>query len=68
MPVEGITEIGASEKKKTTKNKKQKTNKKKRKKRKEKEKKKGETKKLRFSQIRSRGPLLARSTLYNYST
>ena len=63
MPVEGITEIGASEKKKQQKTKNKKKTKKKRKKRKEKENLKGETKKLRFSQIRSRGPLLARSTL-----
>ena len=49
MPVEGITEIGASEKKKTTKNKKQKKNKKKkRKKRKEKEKKKEKRKNFVF--------------------
>ena len=68
MPVEGITEIGASEKKKQQNTKKKKKKKKKRKKRKEKEKKKGETKKLRFSKIGSRGPLLARSALYNYST
>ena len=68
MPVEGITEIGASEKKKQQKTKNKKKNKKKKQEKKRKRKKKGETKKLRFSQIRSRGPLLARSTLYNYST
>ena len=68
MPVEGITEIGASEKKQQQKTKNKKKTKKKERKEKKKKKKKGETKKLRFSQIRSRGPLLARSTLYNYST
>ena len=68
MPVEGITEIGASEKKKQQKTKNKNKTKKKKERKEKKKKKKGETKKLRFSQIRSRGPLLARSTLYNYST